>query len=293
MTYPETYHTQTAKRGDKNYIMSRSDLMKFAHCPRRWRNGHNGKRSKEMEYGSLLDCLVLQPALFASQYVIAPAEYPCKPTKKDPRTSKPWNKNATYCKEWADEQTCEVVTRDDYHEALQAKQVLNDDAMLSDYLAHSDVSVMLVAQYVSRTVPNLRIPFKILIDLVPIATSSAFRQSLGDFKTCESAHPEAWVNSVRDYNYDVQAAVYLDVYNAATGEERTDFCHLVQESYAPFEAVPRMLSSEYIELGRMKYLEALELYAQCITTNTWPTYKAARVLNGWQITEPKPWMINP
>ncbi|MEM9227725.1 MAG: PD-(D/E)XK nuclease-like domain-containing protein, partial [Verrucomicrobiota bacterium] len=41
-----------------------------------------------------------------------------------------------------------------------------------------------------------------------------------DFKTCESAAPDACMRAVMNYGYDVQAAHYLETWAAVTGEER-------------------------------------------------------------------------
>ena len=134
-------------------------------------------------------------------------------------------------------------------------------------------------------------PLKILIDLKP-AVDSPWGKSLCDLKTCTSAATRAWTRTVFDHSLHVQAALYLDVWTADTGEDRVDFLHIVQESFAPYETCRRMLSAEYIEIGRMKYLEALKQYCQCLKTGIWPSYGGSRMdWNGWQLIEPEPWMV--
>jgi len=131
---------------------------------------------------------------------------------------------------------------------------------------------------------------KILIDLCP-AVDSEWGKSLVDLKTATSAAVRPWTRAVHDHNLHVQAALYLDVWTACTGEDRTDFLHIVQESFAPYETCKRMLSAEYIEIGRMKYLDALKRYCQCLKTGIWPGYEVSREFNGWGIIEPEPWMV--
>ena len=67
----------------------------------------------------------------------------------------------------------------------------------------------------------------------------------------------AWRSKVFKFNYDAQAALYLDVWEVATGEDRQDFKHIVQESYAPYQTQLRLISAEFLEIGRMKYQKAL------------------------------------
>src|SRR4030065_2654530 len=63
-----------------------------------------------MVFGNLVDCLLFEPALFSSRYKLAPDTYPA--IVKKVQIDKPWNWNASYCKEWRDEQPegVEVVT---------------------------------------------------------------------------------------------------------------------------------------------------------------------------------------
>lgn len=99
-----------------------------------------------------------------------------------------------------------------------------------------------------------------------------------DFKTTENASPEACVNSVRSYGYDVQAAHYLETWRAATGEERT-FLFLFQEKTAPFEVCAvRLLSNpghseDWMLTARDKARTARRLWADCLASGDWPGYR--------------------
>jgi hypothetical protein len=138
---------------------------------------------------------------------------------------------------------------------------------------------------------GIMVPLKSLIDIVPSASSDNAK-ALADLKTCVSASPPAWTKAVSDHDYDAQSALYLDLFNAATGQERVEFLHVLQESYAPWQPGKRMLSAEFIELGRVKYLDALKRYCQCLAANSWPGYETGKmVLNGWQLTEPLAYMV--
>lgn len=103
------------------------------------------------------------------------------------------------------------------------------------------------------------------------------RQPLLDFKTCEDASPDAIVRHVESYGYDVQAAHYLDVWKAATGEDR-DFLFIFQEKEPPHAiAVVRLLNSaghsgDWMEDAREKVHTARQTWARCLQDDHWPAY---------------------
>jgi hypothetical protein len=295
-TDPSKYHQPGVARGQPGFIMSRSELTEFYHCPRRWVRGYRRKDSDALAWGSLVDCLVIEPHTFKDRFAVPPANYPCEPTKKDPRTEKPWTTRADYCKDWEESERLQgrvVVRHEDYLQAQSAAKALFEEPEISAFIKSSQPSVMVVADYWDEAT-GITVPVKILIDLLP-DEHSHYQHGLGDLKTCDSADPDLWARSVFTYNYHVQAAFYLDVYNAATTEERTDFFHILQESYHPYECGKQIMSAEFLELGRLKYQNALREYALCLARNQWPTYGFARRAenwNGWLFTKPQLWMLN-
>ena len=206
---------------------------------------------------------------------------------------KPWNRNATYCQEWEEAQIGrEIVKNERLASAKAAVKCLGDDLQIADLLRCSKRQVCIRAVYEDPET-ELRVPVQCLIDLEPAHEDKRFGMTLADFKTCENASVRSWENAVFNNGYDAQGAMYLDLHNAATGQGRTDFLHVVQESYAPWESARRILSSEFIEIGRMKYQEALRRYCQCLKTGNWPGYdEGGRAWNGWRFIEPLPWMLN-
>lgn len=292
-TPPDIYHRQTLKRGERKYVMSRSELMEFHHCPHRWLEGVESDDTRATDWGTLIDCLLLQPDTFDSRYAVAPLTYPGK-GKGGTTVEKPWNRNATYCSEWEDMQVGKTILKaKELAAAKKAVAVIRNDKQIWELLQCSERSVYATADYVDPTT-GLFIPVKILIDLEPNSHHPDFGNGLGDFKTSLSAHAGPWKRSVFDNHYHVQAAFYLDVYNAATDQQRDTYYHPVQENYPPFEPGRKILSHEFIELGRLKYRAALAHYARCLDTGNWPGYEEEnpRCWKGWSFTEPEPWMIN-
>ena len=274
---PSSYHRRDpeVKRGNPAYIMSNSELTEFARNPHRWRAGYREGDMEDTEataWGNLIDVLVLDPERYGDKFVVAPEVYPCEPTKKDSRTEKPWTWNANYCKEWRDEQGDKTIIKTSkLEDSDRAIKALATDSIISEVLECSKKQVMVTAEWHDKPT-GLIVPLKILIDLVPDIKHELFGQFLGDLKTCRDASQRGFKMAIFQRGYHNQGALYLDVYEAATGENRTDFIFPIQENFDPFEPARRMLSTEYIQIGRDNYRLAIAKYCQCLATLNWPGY---------------------
>lgn len=108
---------------------------------------------------------------------------------------------------------------------------------------------------------------RVMIDQAPPDPSLP----LYDLKTCEDASPEACMRSVMNYGYDVQARHYLDVWAAATGEERK-FRFVFQEKSPPHEVCVIELSALDLELAGQKTRRARDIWRMCLAQGHWPGY---------------------
>lgn len=287
----ELYSTQPkgCQRGDLTYIMSRGELMDFYACPMRWLNSPVEEPTNALKYGSLLDMLALTPEKFGDIYAVAPETY-----TSDKGEEKPWNMNANFCKDWVAKRSDMIVVKNqDVEEAKTAVKRLLEDERISAFMACSQKQVMVRADFKDEAT-GFSIPVHVLTDLVPDPKHPLYGKSLGDFKTSKDAAPSRWAREVGNYSYHVQAALNLDLHIAAAPDvERIEFRHLIQESSAPFQTGRRILSEEFIQLGRAKYLAALKLYAQCLRHNFWPDFETGnKVMNGWSLTEPSAWEVS-
>lgn len=280
------YCLQAVKRGDPNYVMSRSDLMDFAVNPLRWRRGGRAyDETDATEWGSLVDCLLLDADRFNDRFSIKPETYPT-----DDGEEKPWSGNSKWCKQWIKEQgdrTC--INNEVWREAHNAADRLTKDPVIGPILATADYQVYVTAEYHDAKT-GIIVPVKALIDIVP---KGALSQSLIDSKTARNGDPSKWGRVVNARDYHVQGALHLDCYNAATHEERSDFRHIVQENFPPFEVSKPWLDSSFISLGRAKYVEALKLYAKCLKNNSWDSYDDLQRenYNGWSMVSPEAYMV--
>jgi len=279
---PRKYHAaENAPRGNPKRVMTRSDLHSFGKCPRKWVNGVPREASTALAWGSLFDCSVITSWLMDTHYIVRPDTYPSTDAKTKVMTEKPWHGASTWCKEWMESVEASgrtVISADDWSDVKAATARLLNEPELGPYVLSCRKSVLATAHWHDET--GIIVPVKILVDLVPPD------DSLADLKTTESADPESWERSVSKWGYDYQAAMYLDVWNAATGENRTVFRHVVSESKPPYEPAGRQLSEEFLRIGRAKYQRDMRRYCECLATGEWPGYNS-----GWLLTEPKPWMM--
>jgi len=80
---------------------------------------------------------------------------------------------------------------------------------------------------------------------------------LWDLKTCKSASEQACIKAIENFRYDIQAAWYIDVYEAVTGI-RKPFYFMFVEKTEPFDCFIMELNEDWIEVGRRDYFKALE-----------------------------------
>ncbi len=277
------------KRGSNEFVMSRSDLMEFNNCPHRWVSGYSEDETKATDWGSLVDCFLMDRNAISDRFIILPATY-----TNEKGETKPWNWNATVCKDWRKEHNAAElkteVKNEIFFSAKSAAELILADPQLDDLFANSRKQVMITGVYEDKET-GIRVPVKAALDLVP--TDASY---LVDFKTANNAHPRAWKRKVFDFGYHTQAAMHMDLWNAATGETRNEFKHVIQENVHPFEVAKRFLSSEYLAIGRRSYIGALKRYAKALSTGVWETYDQSddssdMVIDGWLMTSPEPWMI--
>ena len=98
------------------------------------------------------------------------------------------------------------------------------------------------------------------------------RSILVDYKTARDAHPVAFARTAADYGYHQQDAWYSDGLTAVRGDHDPAFVFVVQEKTAPYLVSVVELDVVAKRIGRERNRRALELYAECARTDTWPGY---------------------
>ena len=92
-----------------------------------------------------------------------------------------------------------------------------------------------------------------------------------DLKTTISVENRALGYVVRDYGYDIQAVVYQWLAEEAYGLDTKPMVLVFVEKSPPYDVRTVSLADiAWQKGGRERMREALDLYAACITTDTWP-----------------------
>lgn len=275
------------ERGHAEWPMSSSSLRAFGACPSRWLAGYEPPDSEAKEFGRLLDCMVLTPDQFTRRYAVQPLSYENEDGEK-----KRWNNNANVCREWRQLRIAEgyeIVTDTDVRACEEAVERLRADDILNAFLTASDCQVWVSGDWQDEAT-GLSVPCRCLIDCVP-RLETEFAKALGDLKTGRNAALLPWQRWCFQAGYHVQGAFDMDLYVAATGEDRVSWCWLVQENYAPWEPARRLMSQDFLTLGRATYRTLLANYCQCLKAGKYPSYDDHdEAAQGWSLVEPSPWM---
>lgn len=283
---PLDYTKRKHKRGEKEFVMSRSQLKEFAACPSKWikGGGDEGDSTTSTDWGTLVDALVTGDRV-GEIVAIHPDTYPAE--EKGNEIEKPWNMNSKWCRAWAASHAGRIIiSQETFMEAQKAAELLY--RVLEIELNNAKTQVFVSGEYRDKET-GLVIPICGLIDLAP-----SFGPSIKDIKTARSADLARWARVVHEHWYHVQAAIYLDLWNAATSEDRNEFDHLIQENRRPYEIAHCGLSIEFLKAGRETYKNALRLYCQCLSTGHWATYNdiaPGLKVGGKVIIDPESWMV--
>ena len=284
-------------RGDPAYEQTRSGLVQFGACPVKWLATEESAAAelgtKAQDWGTALDCLTLDESRVEDRLAVYPETYPCEPTKADPRTEKPWNNNATFCKAWNQqaEEAGKLCFKVEVFNALRlAAQRLRDDARIAAVLEGAQYQVWVRGQWQDQAT-GLIVPIKTLIDIVPAAGNGWMGESLADLKTARNASPWAWEGICFDGGYHVQGSLALALYNAVPGvQKRHLFLHVISENEPPYQTGRRVLGAELLNMAGVWWQSQMARYCQCLKTGHWPDYETGPDSHdGWTVINPKPW----
>ena len=98
------------------------------------------------------------------------------------------------------------------------------------------------------------------------------RGLLVDLKTCLDARPDAFSRACWNYRYHVQAAYYSRGYGVEYSEQPEGFLFVAQEKEPPYAVAIYLADEAMVEQGWREAATDLEVYRQCVETDTWPAY---------------------
>jgi hypothetical protein len=96
-----------------------------------------------------------------------------------------------------------------------------------------------------------------------------------DFKTSDTAEPEAFARKGARYLYHGQHAWYQDMVEAVRlSDAPSRFVLVVAEKTPPYVVTVVEYDAESVAEGRRLNRKAIDIYARCVETNDWPDYGA-------------------
>lgn len=232
--------------------ISNSGLAQIAKSPAHFQNWLKFKTepTKAMIFGSALHCALLEPDKFAASYTQAP--------DIDRRTKEG---KANYAL-WESENAGRIPFTSDDFDKIRYMQ----DSFYSNSLVSGILKDALIERSMFWKDPKTGVVCKGRPDIV---TSDGL---VVDLKTTEDARPREFSNSVYNWRYHVQAAMYLSGVTASTQKEHKSFIFVAIEKTAPFAIAVYTADDHLLSNGRVQMEVDLETYAQCVKSNTWPAY---------------------
>lgn len=95
---------------------------------------------------------------------------------------------------------------------------------------------------------------------------------LYDLKTTEDASPRGFLQSVRNYRYNLQAHFYRTAYEAAFGTRVKGFRFIAAEKQSPFEFAIYEVGPELTTSAIFDFEQLLKTYKSCVALDEWPGY---------------------
>lgn len=237
------YYLRSANPQKLDAPVSKSLLWDFNASPFKWRHSSGKESTRAMDLGTLIHSAILTP--LADIASLSPyADFRTKAAQ-----------------EWRDDQKAMgriIATDADIRAASGCEQVFAEDyAQRFNVGYKSEVAVF--AEIGATQIKGM-------IDLVPDDLDC-----LVDLKTtAKVGSTHDILRTITNYGYHWQAALYLDLWNAATGENRDRFIFCFIETSEPYETAWIELSSDFIELGRAGYMNALSKWQACCATGIFP-----------------------
>lgn len=237
---------------------SNSGLKKVLQSPAHFRYcepGDDDTRGKEI--GRAIHCAILEPDKFAARYVVADA---------DKRT------DARYRGLAADLGGEFVLTRPEHKKLTGMQAAAYRNSKFANYMKLSGRNELSVL----TTDPFTGVEVKCRFD----------RKGDGmwalDLKKCQDARQNEFMRAISNYGYYMQVAFYVEAWYWETGERMNasrDFPLVAIEENAPHGCVLHYLDDVALEVGRLQFRRALDLYARCLDKGEWPGYEDEEVIN--------------
>jgi hypothetical protein len=230
----------------------------------------------EMQLGTLIHQRILEPSQPLPALANVPLVYALTeecPTVKAKKAKAgdmvDWNPRTKYAQNWVRQQEASgliVVTDDDMFEIDRCVDRVMQHSEARELLEGADTEVTIRWETTCGTQCKAR------LDMVPRGSF------LGDLKTTNDASQRGFESKCLSMGYHLQAAFYLDGWEAMGDRPFTGFRFVAYERETGLVSVNQM-SSELIQEGRIAYETALEKFIAATRSNVWPGYTGVQMID--------------
>lgn len=251
--------------------ISKSGLDRIAISPAHYRYREPSEPSRSMVIGSAIHAAILQPDVFAREYLQL-RDVKARTASEYKAAVKDWPNGADF-----------VLTGPESDHIAGMQAAVGSDPNCTDALdgfGYREASLFVPDPVTGITV-------RVRFDFLPTDPG----RPVIDLKKTRDCRPDAFMRAIASYRYHVQAALYLDAWEWATGGQR-DFQFLAIEETIPHARKLYTMGPESLALGRKLYRAEINTFAACHKAEYWPCHDSAPelielpdwVLGGQEIT---------
>lgn len=242
----QTFITSSMSNSDyhKHAAVSRSQLWKFySKTP-----AHSQEKvipTSAMDFGSGLDCALLEPDIFDTKIIRGPED----------RRGKKWSDLVTALPH------CIILTATDYDNVLRARDSARKHPLIKKFMDS-------VPQY-QRSAFAIDEATGLQLRVRPDAYSPSMELMI-DLKTSRFINQFQWEGQATDLGYHLQEAMYSEVWQKSGGGNVSAFAFFVIENEAPFSAQVFEFKPESVEEGKAILRTVLPKWKTCSDAGIWP-----------------------
>ena len=239
----EEYHSDDA--------VSKSDITLFQRSPAHFKAKELRKTTPAMAFGSAFHTAILQPAVYAKEYVVMPEG-----------VTKVHKAGKAFCAE-AEANDQIVLSWDDSTTISNMRKAIRAHPTASDWLSfdgYSEISGFWVDE-------KTGLDCKLRADRI-----DSVHQVVIDLKTTTDARKEPFMYKIKDFKYHWQAAHYLNGVSAITGVPHKDFVFIAIEKEPPYAIGVYRLDDPTVFLGSEELKLLLDEFRECKEADKWPAY---------------------
>lgn len=235
--------------------LSYSQLKYLVKCPKNFKyfvlDANEKTDTEAMKIGRAFHTLVLEPHLFEKQYYIA---------NKIRRAGQAWDEMQITAG------NRDIIWTEDYNELNYMNQSIKKHPYASKLLTDSVNEVSIFWEH--KVSDDTKLLCRSRIDAIKNITNQT---ALIDIKTTLDISEKAFIKTIFNFKYHMQAAFYLDAYKYVNNKLPKSFIFIAIEKTAPYLCAIYVLPSngEAIELGRAEYRGLLKKYALCQSEELW------------------------